>query len=85
MAISVMLSEDQSDELRHEIYTLVTKSIEDARRDTGLDVQYLNRKSATKYAGVSPSTFDRWKIPVHRIDGITLYSKKDILEFIESH
>jgi len=83
--ITVMLNEHDSDALRKQVYTIVTNSIEQARRDTGLDRQYLNRKMATKYAGVSPTTFDNWKIPVHRIDGITLYSKKDIQEFIEMH
>ena len=85
MAISVMLSEDQSDALKHEIYTIVTKGIEDARRDAGLDKQYLKRKDAYKYAGVSGSTFDSWFIPSHKIQGVVLYSKKDILDFIENH
>ncbi|WP_125713012.1 hypothetical protein [Companilactobacillus kedongensis] len=84
--ISVMLSEDQSNELKHEVYTMVMDQIEKVRRDAGIDKQYLKRKDATVFAGVSASTFDSWNIPSHVIsDGITLYAKKDILEFIESH
>lgn len=83
--ISVVLDENYSKELRKQIYQLVTDEIERARRDTALDQQYLKRKDAIKFAGVSGSTFDHWNIPVHRIDGITLYGKKNICEFIESN
>ncbi|AYE37799.1 DNA-binding protein [Companilactobacillus zhachilii] len=83
--ITVMLDEHDSDALRKQVYTIVTNSIEQARRDSGLDRQYLKRKDAAKYAGVSPTTLDNWKLPVHRIDGIVLYSKKDIQAFIESN
>lgn len=84
--ISVMLSEDQSNALKHEVYTMVMDQVEKARRDVGLDRQYLKRKDAIVFAGVSGSSFDAWNIPSHVIsEGITLYAKKDILEFIESH
>jgi len=83
--ISVILDDTYSNELRKQVYQLVTDEIERARRDVGLDKQYLKRKDATKYAGVSASTFDKWCLPVHQIDGITLYNKKDINDFIESH
>ncbi|WP_125588374.1 hypothetical protein [Companilactobacillus jidongensis] len=83
--ISVMLSEDQSNALKQEIYTIVTKSIEDARRDAALDKQYLKRKDAIKFAGVSGSTYDSWLLPSHKIQGVVLYAKKDILDFIENH
>lgn len=84
-SISVMLNEHDSNELRKQVYTIVTNEIERARRDAGLDKQYLKRKDAIKFAGVSGSTYDHWGIPVHQIDGITLYNKKDIQSFIESH
>lgn len=83
--ITVMLDEHDSDALRKQIYSIVTNSIEQARRDAGLDKQYLKRKDAIKFAGVSGTTFDHWGLTVHKIDGITLYSKKDIQAFIESH
>lgn len=83
--ISVVLDESYSNELRKQIYQLVTDEIERARKDAGLDKQYLRRKEAIKFAGVSGTTFDHWLIPCHQIEGITLYSKKDIQEFIESN
>lgn len=84
--ITVMLSEDQTSALSREIYDIVTNSIEAARRDTGLDREYLRRKYAAKFAGVSPNTFDSWHIPGHVIsDGITLFAKKDISSFIAAH
>lgn len=83
--ISVVLDENYSKELRKDIYSIITTEMERARKDAGLDKQYLKRKDAIKFAGVSGSTLDNWKIPVHRIDGITLYSKKDIQSFIEMH
>lgn len=83
--ISVVLDENYSKELRKQIYQLVTDEIERARKDAGLDKQYLKRNEALKFCNVSGNTFDHWNIPVHRIDGITLYSKKDICEFIESN
>lgn len=83
--ITVLLNEHDSNELRKQVYSIITDEIEKARRDTGIDKEYLKRKEATLFANVSASTFDKWEIPVHQIDGITLYSKKDIKEFIESH
>lgn len=83
--ISVMLNEHDSDELRKQVYSIITDEIERARRDTAIDKQYLKRKEAVDFANVSGSTFDKWNIPVHKIDGITLYSKKDIQKFIELH
>lgn len=83
--ITVMLNEHDSDALRKQVYTIVTNSIEQARRDAGLDRQYLKRKDAIKFAGVSGATYDKWHLTVHKIDGITLYSKKDIQRFIEQH
>ncbi|WP_334330145.1 hypothetical protein [Companilactobacillus sp. HBUAS59699] len=83
--ITVMLDENDSATLRKQVYKMITDEIEKARRDAGLDKQYLKRKDAIKFAGVSGSTFDSWLIPSHKIEGITLYSKKDIQEFIELH
>lgn len=83
--ISVMLNEHDSDELRKQVYSIITNEIERARRDTAIDKQYLKRKDVIKWTGVSGSTVDKWNIPVHKIDGITLYSKKDIQKFIELH
>lgn len=83
--ISVVLDENYSKELRKQIYQLVTDEIERARKDASLDKKYLRRKEAIIFAGVSGSTFDSWRIPVHKIDGITLYGKKDIETFIESN
>jgi len=84
-SISVVLDENYSKELRKQIYQLVTDEIERARKDASLDKKYLKRKDAIKFAGVSGSTYDHWGIPVHQIDGITLYKKKDIESFIEMH
>lgn len=84
-SISVMLNEHDSNELRKQVYTIVTNEIERARRDTALDKQYLRRKEAIQFVGISGSTFDSWLLPSHKIDGIVLYSKKDITDYIESH
>jgi len=70
--ISVVLDESYSNELRKQIYQLVTDEIERAREDAGLDKQYLKRKDAIKFAGVSGATYDKWDLTVHKIDGITL-------------
>ena len=83
--ISVVLDENYSKELRKQVYSIISDEIERARRDTALDKQYLRRKDAIKYCGVAPGTFDSWKIPVHQIDSIKLYAKKDLSEFIEMH
>ena len=83
--ISVILDETYSRELKKQIYQLFTDEIERARKDAGLDKQYLRRKDAINFCGISGSTFDSWGVPAHVISGITLYSKKDIQNFIESN
>lgn len=84
--LNVYLDEEQSESLKAEVYGIILNAIDCARRDASIDQQYIRRKDAIKYAGVSGSTFDKWKIVPHVIsEGIVLYSKKDIQKFIELH
>lgn len=83
--ITVMLDDNDSKSLRETVYSIITNEIDRARRDASLDKQYLRRREGAEFAGVSPSTFDSWYLPSHKIQGVVLYSKKDITEFIENH
>lgn len=84
--IAVLLSEEQSKALQAYVYQLVTKSVADARRDAGMDKPFLNKKEAAAYIPVSETTLNKWihnyGLPVHIIEGVSLVSKKELIEFV---
>lgn len=87
-ALQVMLPDEAAESLRQNIYSLITDSVDSARRDAGLEKQWVNQKGAYEYAGVSYKTLKEWikqGLPVHVIDGVQLLSKSEIDQFILHH
>lgn len=86
--INVLLSEEQSEDFRKEIYSLVLESAEKARRDAGLDKDFLNQAEAASYLGVSQNTLkeysNRFGLPVTIMGSRKFYSKTVIREFMFS-
>jgi len=84
MAFEVMFSDKQRDELSSQIYSAMAEAIEKARSDAGMDKMFFNKKKARIYLGVSNNTFDKYFIDLksHDINGLIVYSKKDIDEFV---
>ena len=80
----VMLSEKQSKELGSQIYSVVSEAIQKARSDAGMDKMFLNKRETCKYLGVSNNTFDKYfkDLKGHDINGLLVYSKKEIDEFV---
>lgn len=87
-ALKVILPDEQANNLREMIYALITDTVQTARKDAGLEKQWVNKKDAYKYAGVSYNTLQAWVaqgLPVHVIDGIQLLNKNEIDQFILGH
>ena len=80
----VMLSEKQSKELGSQIYSVVSEAIQKARSDAGIDKMFLNKRETCEYLGVSNNTFDKYfrDLKAHDINGLLVYSKKEIDEFV---
>ncbi|MCB5953982.1 DNA-binding protein [Enterococcus sp. CWB-B31] len=86
--INVLLSEEQAEDFRKEIYSLVLESAEKARRDASLDKDFLNQFEAASYLGVSQNTLkdysNRFGLPVTVMGSRKFYSKTAIREFMLS-
>lgn len=88
MAVEIMLSDNQKNELQQELYSLVYDSIEKAKDNTDINRKVWMRKSdVVKYLPMSPNSFDIKfnELPSHELDGMILYNKKEIDEFILNH
>ena len=84
MAFEVLFSDKQKEELGSQIYAVVSEAIQKARSDAGMDKVFLNKRETCEYLGVSNNTFDKYfrDLKAHDINGLLVYSKKEIDEFI---
>lgn len=85
MAVEIMLSDKQKNEIQKELYGLIKKSIEEAKDITDVNRKNWMRKSdVVQYLPMSNNSIDAKLagLPYHNIDGIILYNKKEIDDFI---
>lgn len=85
--VSVLLSEEQSQEFKSYVYQLVSEAAENAKREAGVSQKWLRKKPAADYAGVSISTLNTWVrngLTCHIIDGVTIFNKGDIDSLINN-
>lgn len=88
MPVEIMLSENQKNDLQQDIYSLIYDSIERAKDNTDINRKIWMRKSdVMKYLPMSANSFDAKfnELPHHELDGMILYNKKEIDEFILNH
>lgn len=88
MATEIALSDKQRSEIQRDLYDLIYDSIEKAKNNTDINRKVWMRKSdVIKYLPMSPNSFDTKfnELPSHELDGMILYSKKEIDEFILNH
>jgi hypothetical protein len=86
--IQVMLSDEQSASLKEFIYTITRESIEEAQRVVKSDREFLKQKYAAQWLGVSVNKFKEFEdagMPTIIIDGMKLYSKKEMSKWILKH
>lgn len=88
-SLKVTLAPDADKALRSYVYDLFQNEISRARRDAGLDHDFVNKKTAISYSGISYQKFselvDKGLIKAHNLDGTLLYSKKELEQLILSH
>ncbi|WP_363472836.1 DNA-binding protein [Companilactobacillus musae] len=84
MAFEVLFSDKQKEELGSQVYSVVTDAVQKARFDAGMDKKFLNKKETCEYLGVSNNTFDKYFVGLktHDVNGLLVYSKKEIDEFV---
>ncbi|WP_338214562.1 hypothetical protein [Companilactobacillus muriivasis] len=87
--MEITLSQEQRTSLGDDIYKLVINSIDKARKDASIDSKdFFRKKEACKYLNVSNNTFDHFiesGLPYHVVRGITIYSKKELSQFVLEH
>lgn len=85
--IPVQISQESASYYENMLLSLANSVVE--RTKEGLNQkQYMNKKEASQYIGVSFNTFQKMVklgLPIIEIDGIKLVSKQDIDNFLEEH
>lgn len=82
--ISVILGDEQSEELRKFIYELALSEIKAARNDAGLD-RMLNQTEIAEFVGCSASNireYEKMGLPFGQIRGRKFYDKSLVKEWI---
>ena len=82
-----MLSDDFETRMIEIFTKQVDKSIRDIEKKYAIRMQYLNKKNACVYAGISAPTLDAWiaqGLPVSRINGAYCINREDIDRFIHN-
>ncbi|MGX7195478.1 MerR family transcriptional regulator [Enterococcus olivae] len=59
--MQVMLTEENSNELRSFIYQIITEEVQRARTDAGVERRVLNQTEIAQYFGVSTTTIREWE------------------------
>lgn len=86
--MQVYLSEEQSNELKRYIFDITKQSIEEAKKNAGLDKPFLKQKYMAEFLGISVNSLKKLEIeglPSVTLDGLKLYSKEDVSRWILSH
>lgn len=80
-----VLDEKQQQEMKNYVFNLIKTSISNATDNVR---PYLNRKDAAKFFGVSENTISNWAkqgCPVCVVNGMKLYGKKSITQWLKEH
>lgn len=83
--IQVMLTSEQSASLKEYIYNITKESIEEVKREAGLDKPFLKQNAMAKYLGISVNTLKKletYGLKSVTIDGLKLYSKEEAVKFL---
>ena len=87
MGLQVVLSKEQSDELKSYIYDLTNEAVKKAIHNAGSDKDFLNQKEMSDWVGVSVNTlkaYVREGLPIIVMGGRNFYSKKEVSKFLLS-
>lgn len=86
MSLEVMLSEEQSKEIKADIYQLIREAVDDVSTNVESKT-WLRRSDIENYLPMSLNTFDKkfGGLPYHDVYGTKLYNRKQIDEFIMKH
>jgi len=87
-SIQVSLSDEQTESLKDYIFTITKESIEQAQNNAKLDKKFLKQKYAAEWLGISVNKLkdlEKQGLPTIIIDGLKLYSKDDISNWILQH
>lgn len=87
LIVPIELSQTFIESYQSVFYNLAKESIEKAQEGFS-QKQFMNKKEAAAYLGVSFNTFqkiEKMGLPIIEIDGVTLIKKQDIDEFLNDH
>lgn len=85
MDAQITLSENQKNDIQKELYGLVRQSIEEAKDSNDVNrMNWMRKSDVVKYLPMSNNSIDAKlaELPYHNVDGIILYNKKEIDDFL---
>ncbi|UJF15010.1 DNA-binding protein [Jeotgalibaca sp. MA1X17-3] len=86
--LQVTLNEEQTADLKRYIFELTKESIEQAKKNAGLDKPFLKQIHMSNYLGISVNTLKKLELeglPSITLDGLKLYSKEEVSKWILQH
>ncbi len=86
--MEIQLTKEQEEVFRRYIFDITSEGIAEARKAANLDQPFLKQKYMAQWLGISVNTlksFQAQGMPVIIIDGITLYSKKEVSSWLLKH
>ena len=86
--VAHVLTSEQLNDLSSQLHKVLSQSVEQVRREAGLNKEWLKKKEAAAYIGISRTTLDDWiqaGLKISLVNGVQLISKKDITEFLVAH
>lgn len=89
MGVQLELSDSFKNELQQSLKQMYRETLEEARRDAGLNKEYFSIPEAMEYLDVSRNTlmnnFIARGLPLYRIENKHFIKKTEIHNFIEAH
>lgn len=86
--IQLSLPEEFSEELNRSIKKIYIETIQEAKRDAGINKEYLTITEATELIGISRNTLTTWLengLPKYKIDRKQYIKKSELYKFIDRH
>lgn len=85
--LKILICDDQLNEIKKQLFTLITEEIENTRKQVNLNHRYMNKKQTCNYLQISNNTLDTWVkqgLPIIKINGSTRFDKIAIDHWLSS-
>ncbi|HJA90181.1 MAG TPA: helix-turn-helix domain-containing protein [Candidatus Jeotgalibaca merdavium] len=85
MEMNVVLSQEQSNQLKQYVFEITREGIEEARNSAKLDKPFLRQKFMAEWLGISVNTLIKLEsegLPSIPINGLKFFSKEEVSKWL---